>query len=263
MKLLLIPLEDTVVFPNMTVTLAIDVGDEERVLLVPRHEGEYANVGTVAEVVERVRLPGGGRAVDPDRPAPRRRRRGRHRPRRPPARRGRGAARRGAAARQDRASSSASTAPSSRRSSSCATPTAAIARVRALDQRARRARRHVGYSPDLTLRRRRSSCSRRVDVVERLELALRLQRERLAELQVRRRIREDVESGAQKQQREYFLRRQMDSIRKELGEDDGSVAEEYRHEDRGARAARRTCASRPSASSRGSSGWASRPASRR
>jgi ATP-dependent Lon protease len=55
-----------------------------------------------------------------------------------------------------------------------------------------------------------------------------MQRDRLAELQVRRRIRDDVESGAQKQQREYFLRKQMDSIRKELGDDDASVAEEYR-----------------------------------
>ncbi len=45
---------------------------------------------------------------------------------------------------------------------------------------------------------------------------------------MRRRIREDVESGAQKQQREYILRRQLDSIRKELGEEDGSAAEEYR-----------------------------------
>ena len=54
------------------------------------------------------------------------------------------------------------------------------------------------------------------------------QQERLAELRVRRRIRDDVETGAQKQQREYFLRRQMDSIRKELGENEGSIAEEYR-----------------------------------
>ena len=45
---------------------------------------------------------------------------------------------------------------------------------------------------------------------------------------MRRRIRDDVESGAQKQQREYFLRKQMDSIRKELGEDEGSVVDEYR-----------------------------------
>src|SRR5262249_50699794 len=37
-----------------------------------------------------------------------------------------------------------------------------------------------------------------------------------------------VESGAQKQQREYFLRQQMDAIRKELGENEASVADEYR-----------------------------------
>src|SRR4029453_17425700 len=58
--------------------------------------------------------------------------------------------------------------------------------------------------------------------------ALELQRERLAELQVRRRIRDDVEEGAAKQQREYVLRKQMESIRRELGEDDGSLVDEYR-----------------------------------
>src|ERR671919_620488 len=61
--LLLVPVDDSVVFPNMTITLAIDVGDEERVVLVPRKGDEFAGVGTVANVVERVRLPGGGRAV--------------------------------------------------------------------------------------------------------------------------------------------------------------------------------------------------------
>ena len=54
-----------------------------------------------------------------------------------------------------------------------------------------------------------------------------MQRERLAELQVRRRIRDDVDSGAQKQQREYFLRKQMESIRKELGEDEEDLIGEY------------------------------------
>src|SRR5581483_2025131 len=67
-----------------------------------------------------------------------------------------------------------------------------------------------------------------LDVVDRLKLALKFQRERLTELHVRQRIRDEVESGAQKQQREYFLRRQMDAIRKELGENEGSVIEEYR-----------------------------------
>ncbi|HEV2980340.1 MAG TPA: hypothetical protein VGX51_02830, partial [Solirubrobacteraceae bacterium] len=55
----LIPLDDTVVFPNMGITLTVDVGDDERVVLVPRHDNEFLEVGTVAEVSERIRLPGG------------------------------------------------------------------------------------------------------------------------------------------------------------------------------------------------------------
>src|SRR2546427_282021 len=125
-ELLLIPLDDIVVFPNMGVTLTIDVGEEDRVLLVPRHEDKFAGVGTVAEVMDRVRLP------------------------------------------------------------------------------------------------------EAVALTERLGVALRFQRERRSELQVRQRIRDDVQSGAEKQQREYFLRKQMESIRKELGDDEASVVEEYR-----------------------------------
>jgi ATP-dependent Lon protease len=68
-SLLLVPLDDTVVFPTMDVTLPVRVGDEERVLLVPRHEGEFAKVGTIAEVTDHIRLPGGGRAVFPASPA--------------------------------------------------------------------------------------------------------------------------------------------------------------------------------------------------
>jgi ATP-dependent Lon protease len=85
----------------------------------------------------------------------------------------------------------------------------------------------AGYSPDLNFTQK-LQLLQTFDVVERLQLALQYQRERLAELQVRKRIHDDVEDGAQKQQREYFLRRQMDAIRKELGENDGSIADEYR-----------------------------------
>ena len=85
----------------------------------------------------------------------------------------------------------------------------------------------AGYSPTISYEQK-VELLRTIDVTERLELAVKLQRESLAELQVRKRIREDVQEGAEKQQREYFLRKQMDSIRKELGEDDASVAEEYR-----------------------------------
>ena len=51
-SLLLVPLDDTVVFPTMDVTLPVRVGDEERVLLVPRHEGRYR-----ARIVARDRGP--------------------------------------------------------------------------------------------------------------------------------------------------------------------------------------------------------------
>src|SRR5437588_12775123 len=59
----LIALDDTVVFPNMGITLTENVGDDDRVVLVPRHENEFLDVGVVAEVSEQIRLPGGGRAV--------------------------------------------------------------------------------------------------------------------------------------------------------------------------------------------------------
>jgi ATP-dependent Lon protease len=85
----------------------------------------------------------------------------------------------------------------------------------------------AGYSPDLNFDQKLQLLET-LDVVERLSLALQFQQDRLAELRVRKRIRDDVESGAQKQQREYLLRRQMDAIRKELGENEGSIAEEYR-----------------------------------
>jgi len=74
----------------------------------------------------------------------------------------------------------------------------------------------AGYSPDLN-NDQKIELLEAVSIVERLTLAIRLQQERLAELRVRKRIREDVESGAEKQQRDYFLRKQMDAIRKELG----------------------------------------------
>jgi hypothetical protein len=59
-KLRIIPLDDTVLFPGMPITLTADVGSDDRVLLVPKHENTYANVGVVAEVAERA----GWRDVD-------------------------------------------------------------------------------------------------------------------------------------------------------------------------------------------------------
>jgi ATP-dependent Lon protease len=227
-RLLLVPLEDAVVFPGMSLTLTVDVGEEERVLLVPKHEQDFATVGTVAEVADRVRLPGGAKAVVLQ---------GLHR---------------GVAG-------AAQTLPDGRlyveveehpdpdkgpvdgRTRNLEREYRAVVEeileLRGDDGRVAAFVRSItdpgaladtsGYSPDVNYENK-VELLRTIDVTERLELAMKFQRERLAELQVRKRIRDDVESGAEKQQRDYFLRKQMESIRKELGEDDGSILEEYR-----------------------------------
>ena len=224
--MLLVPLEDIVVFPNMNVTLTVDVGSEERVLLIPRHENDYASVGVVAEVTDRVRLPGGGRAVALS---------GLHR----------GVA--GAAETDpkgrlrvevdERPDSDEADARTRELEREYRAIVEEILELRGDDGRISAFVRSitepgaladtVGYASDFTFEQK-VKLLETLDVKERLALAIELQRERLAEMQVRRRIRDDVEEGAAKQQREYILRRQMDSIRKELGEDDASVVEEYR-----------------------------------
>jgi ATP-dependent Lon protease len=225
-QLLLIPVDDSVVFPSMSVTLAIEVGDDERVVLVPRKGEEFASVGTVADVADRVRLPGGARAVSLD---------GAHRGRI-------GAARTGASgALRVEVELHPDEIPVDGRTRNLEREYRAVVEeileLRGDDGRVAAFVRSItepgaladtsGYAPDLSYEQK-IELLETLDVTERLELALAMQRERLAELQVRRRIREDVQSGAEKQQREYFLRKQMDSIRKELGDDDASVIDEYR-----------------------------------
>jgi ATP-dependent Lon protease len=222
----LIPLDDTVVFPNMGITLTIDVGDDERVVLVPRHENEFLEVGTIAEVSEQIRLPGGGRAVAIS---------GEHRALIGAAQTGpTGELRVEVDERPDEVPVDKRTRELEREYRAIVEE---ILELRGDDGRISAFLRAIaepgaladsaGYSPQLSYEQK-VELLRTLDVTERLELAVKLQRESLAEMQVRKRIREDVQEGAEKQQREYFLRKQMDSIRKELGEDDASVADEYR-----------------------------------
>jgi ATP-dependent Lon protease len=225
-NLLLIPTDDTVVFPGSTVTIAADVGDAERVFLVPRHEGAFASVGTVAEVIETTRLPGGqvaatvegvyraqaGAALDADD----------------------GSLRVEATPHADEVQSDERVRELEREYRAVIEE---ILEIRGADPRIRAFLRSVadpgaladtsGYSPDLSYEQKRELLET-LDVTERLAKAVAMQRERLAELQIRRRIRDDVQEGAEAQQREYLLRKQMESIRKELGEDEASVVEEYR-----------------------------------
>jgi ATP-dependent Lon protease len=225
-RLRIIPLDDTVVFPGMSVTLPVDAGGDDRVLLVARRDQTYSKVGIVAEVSERMRLAGlgvaasllglhraalGGASTDQD-----------------------GILRVDYEPRPDQIPPATLTRELEREYRAVVDE---ILELRGDDGRSRSFVRSItdtgaladtaGYSPELNFSQKLQLLET-FDVVERLRLALQFQRDRLAELQVRKRIHDDVEGGAQKQQREYLLRRQMEAIRKELGESDASIADEYR-----------------------------------
>jgi ATP-dependent Lon protease len=224
MSLLLIPLDEAIVFPSITATLTVDTGDEDRVFLLPRQNGEFGRIGVVAEVIEHGQLPGGAHvatvvglhrglagAAEPD----------------------------GDELRVD-VQEIHDGHPQDEQTTELMQEYRAVVEeileLRGADERVGMFLRSIeepgaladttGYSPDLS-REQKVKLIEAVDVKARLELAIQMQRERLAELQVRRKIRDDVESGAQKQQREYFLRKQMESIRKELGDDDEDLIAEY------------------------------------
>src|SRR5436309_10903077 len=207
--LLLIPLDDTVVFPTMDVTLPVDVGDADRVVLVPRHDGNFAKVGTIARVADVVRLPGGirGAALEGE---------------------SRGVL--GAAAADGNhlrieVAEHPDDVPVDGRTRGLEREYRAVVDeildLRGDDGRIASFLRSItepgaladtsGYSPDLTFEQK-VQLLETTDVTDRLALALEMQRERLTQLQVRRKIRDDVEDGAQRQQREYFLRKQMEAI---------------------------------------------------
>ena len=227
MDLLLVPLDDAIVFPSVTATLSIDVGDEDQVFLLPRRDGEFARVGVIADVVERGNSPRGETVATVV------------------------GQRRGLAgiAHSDEFDPDALRIevqeihdghPEDEHTKELVREYRAIVEeileLRNADSRITAFLRGVtepgeladtsGLSPDLNFDQKFELLDT-LNVTARLEKAVEFQRERLAELQVRSKIRDDVESGAQQQQREYFLREQMKSIRKELGDDDASLIEEY------------------------------------
>ncbi len=87
----------------------------------------------------------------------------------------------------------------------------------------------AGYAPDL-------SVAQRIELLETFDVEARLQmvtawaRDTLAEVTLKQKIHADVTEGMDKSQREYLLRRQLEAIKKELGEisGEGSLVEEYR-----------------------------------
>jgi ATP-dependent Lon protease len=232
----LLPLSKGVVLPGMVVTLAMD--DDETatalraaregdglVLLVPRREGRYARIGTVAKVEDHGQLPSGIRAAVL---------RGLHR----------GVIGSGVAGTGDAVWVQVDPSPD---------PTEQPERVHELAREYRATVEAIvesrgvpevieflrgidepgviadtaGYSPDL-------SFDQKVDVLETLDVAARLEkvlawaRDTLAEATLKDKIRKDVSEGMEKTQREFFLRQQLDAIKKELGEGEGDIVAEYR-----------------------------------
>ena len=225
----LIPLDDAVVLPNMALAVSISTtearaaiddalsGDAPaHVVLVTRRDGRFARIGTVAELDGHPAiLPGGARGItiralhraelgradaagqalrievtehpDPDDPSDRAQE----------------------LAHEYRAILEeileARGNPASPRSCGRSTTPGALADT-------------AGYSPDLGVEqqgRAAGDARRRGAAGAGARLG---QGARSAELEWRRRIRNDVTEGMEKQQREFLLRQQMDAIRKELGE---------------------------------------------
>jgi ATP-dependent Lon protease len=228
----LLPLTSGVVLPGMVFTMALE-SEEARVaaeaahqvdghlVLVPRLEGHYASVGVVAEILEEGQMPGGQEAVmvrgvqrahlgtavpgtgkalwvqvepvnDPD-PSPRLAE----------------LAREYRAVLENILLSRGAREVAERLLS--VTDPAKIADL-------------AGYSPDLSLAQKLQVLET-LDVEKRLELVLGWARDTLADLAVRRQVKASVEEGMEKQQREFLLRRQLEAIRKELGQLDGSEEE--------------------------------------
>ena len=222
----LLPLTTGVVLPQMVVTLAVEtpeakaaadaaVAGDGLLLLVPRIEGRYARVGTVARVDSAGQLPNGVDALIL---------RGLHR-----AVLGAGAPGTGPAlwVQAEKVEDGEATP----RARELARELRAV--VSALAER-RRSRRMpealasttepavlvdtvVGVWSDLPVERR-VELLETVDVQDRLEKVLAWAREALGELELAERIRTDVAEGMERTQREFLLRQQLAAIRKELGE---------------------------------------------
>ena len=225
----LLPLTSGVVLPGMVVTMALETPEaraaavaarsaDGQLLLVPRVEGRYAGVGTISAIEESGQLPGGVPALVV---------------------RGVRRARIGAAAPGTGDALWVQVEPVEEGASSNAAVELAREYRAVMENilESRGAGRVVellrgitepgaladsaGYSPDL-------SFAQKVEVLETIDVEARLRRvlgwarDTLGDLTLRERIRTDVEEGMEKTQREFLLRRQMDAIRKELGELDGS-----------------------------------------
>ena len=238
LNLPVLPLDDVVVLPGMVVPVrladsearaAIDAAQaagQDQVLLVPRLDGKYAKAGTLGEIEQIGRLPGGAQAAVI---------RGTQR-----VRIGAGTAGPGAALwvgatvmheiTDDRSVELAreyktlTTSVLQRRGAY-----QVIDSIKQVDDPAELSD-LAGYASYLN-NEQKSWLVENANVSERLEKLIGWVKDHLAELEVSETIQKDVQEGMEKQQREFLLRQQMAAIRKELAELDGkaeSEEEDYR-----------------------------------
>jgi ATP-dependent Lon protease len=232
----LIPLTTGVVLPQMVVTLALETDEareaadaasdgERLVLLVPKTDGRYTRVGTVARVESTGDLPNGVRALVL---------RGLSR-----AVLGAGVAGTGTALWVEAEPVSEEPEVSDRTKELAGQYRAIVSEIASRLRAGRLAEAlqgvtdpgaladTAGWWPDLSIERK-VELLETLDVEARLDAVVGWARDALAELEVADQIRSEVTDGMEAQQREFLLRRQMDAIRKELGESDEDLVGEYR-----------------------------------
>jgi ATP-dependent Lon protease len=242
LSLPVLPLDDTIVLPTMVVPLdtsgtevraaieaarhaasASDNSDEKpQLLLVPRLNGKYAPVGTLASVEQIGRLPSGEPAAVI---------RGVSRVRIGTGTVGPGAALWVEGTVVDEPAASERAIELAREYRSLA---ASILQKRGAWQVVDALQRitdpsaladSAGYASYLSLEQRLQLLET-IDPEQRLELLLGWARDQLAELDVAETIQNDVREGMERQQREFLLRQQLAAIRKELAGLDGEPASE-------------------------------------
>jgi ATP-dependent Lon protease len=241
----LLPLDDVVILPGMVVPVQLDEteiraaveaaqaavdpdsGKPAMLLLVPRLDGRYAAVGTLAVVEQVGRLPGGAQAAVV---------RGTGRVRIGTGATGPGAALWVEASTQDESPVGEAGLEMAKEYKSLATTILQqrggwqfIDSVQGISDPSTLAD-LAGYAPYLT-NEQKVWLLETADVTERLSRLVTWSREHLAELDVAETIRKDVQEGMDKQQREFLLRQQLAAVRKELSELSGkadSEEEDYR-----------------------------------
>jgi ATP-dependent Lon protease len=235
LKLPVLPLADSVVLPGMVVPVRLDEPEiqaavdaansvDRKVLVVPRLDGKYAAVGTIAVLEQVGRLPSGEKAAVV---------RGEGR-----AQIGSGVPGPGSALWVE--ATPVEDGPVTGRATELAKEYKALV-IGILQQRGAwqvvdsvqqitdpgQLTDTAGWASYLDLEHKAQLLAE-TDVVKRLELLIEWTRAHVAEQEVSEKITNDVREGMEKTQREFLLRQQLAAIRKELGEDEPEGADDYR-----------------------------------